>query len=70
MEFNVEQKIEAKNSKGISEAQLQEWVETFEYFDKNKNGSLDKLEFKSCLRSCGNYYYYFFFIIFFENVIK
>jgi len=53
MEYNTEQKIIAKNSSGVTEEQRNEWIETFDYFDKDHSGTLDYQEFKSCLRGCG-----------------
>jgi len=53
MEHSVEQKIIAKNSSGVTEEQKNEWVETFNYFDKDKSGFLEYKEFKTCLRGCG-----------------
>lgn len=35
----------------ITKQQLDEFRETFNHFDHNKNGSLDKLEFRACLAS-------------------
>jgi len=40
-------------SSGVSAEQMQEFRESFDHFDENKNGALDKLEFKACLSSMG-----------------
>ncbi|EDV21767.1 uncharacterized protein TRIADDRAFT_59818 [Trichoplax adhaerens] len=53
MQHNLEQQIEARNSSGVSEEQLNEFSTTFRHFDKDRSGKLDHAEFKSCLRSLG-----------------
>jgi len=52
-EFNLVQQINAKNSSGVSEAELRDWNETFDHFDRDHNQVLDYVEFKSCLRGVG-----------------
>jgi Ca2+-binding EF-hand superfamily protein len=50
----VEAQIQAQKESGsISSEQLQEFKETFNHFDSNKNGRLTKLEFKSCISGLG-----------------
>jgi Ca2+-binding EF-hand superfamily protein len=50
----VEAQIQAQKETGsVSSEQLQEFKETFNHFDQNKNGRLTKLEFKSCISGLG-----------------
>ncbi|CAK9301512.1 unnamed protein product [Gordionus sp. m RMFG-2023] len=49
----VENQILTRDSKGISQEQLNEFRMSFVHFDKNKNGMLDPKDFKSCLISLG-----------------
>eukprot|EP00118_Oscarella_pearsei_P025242 m.307813 g.307813 ORF g.307813 m.307813 type:complete len:2422 (+) comp42859_c0_seq1:216-7481(+) len=53
MQHYLEQQIQARNTTGVSEEQLQEFNQAFKHFDKDGSGKLDHLEFKSCLRSLG-----------------
>ncbi|EDQ91836.1 uncharacterized protein MONBRDRAFT_14504 [Monosiga brevicollis MX1] len=53
MQHNLEQQIQARNTTGVSEEQLQEFNETFRYFDKDSSGQLDHQELRSCLRTLG-----------------
>eukprot|EP00049_Salpingoeca_infusionum_P019358 m.361515 g.361515 ORF g.361515 m.361515 type:complete len:2425 (-) comp19658_c0_seq1:287-7561(-) len=53
MQHNLEQQIQEKNDKGVSQEQLKEFRDTFNYFDGDQSGYLDHQEFKSCLRSLG-----------------
>jgi Ca2+-binding EF-hand superfamily protein len=43
----------AKEAKGVTPEQLQEFKETFNHFDSTKRGQLSKLDFKSCLSGLG-----------------
>ena len=42
-----------RNTTGVSEEQIREINQTFNYFDRNKSGQLEYHEFKACLRSLG-----------------
>lgn len=49
----VEGQLLAQTKKGVPAEQIQEFKETFIYFDKDNSNTLDKLEFKACLASLG-----------------
>ncbi|CAG7835763.1 unnamed protein product [Allacma fusca] len=49
----VENQILTRDSKGITQDQLNEFRSSFNHFDKNRTGRLTKDEFKSCLVSLG-----------------
>ncbi|ODN04990.1 Alpha-actinin, sarcomeric, partial [Orchesella cincta] len=49
----VENQILTRDSKGITQEQLNEFRSSFNHFDKNRTGRLAKDEFKSCLVSLG-----------------
>jgi actinin alpha len=49
----VENQILTRDSKGITQEQLNEFRSSFNHFDKNRTGKLTKEEFKSCLVSLG-----------------
>merc|ERR1719341_2793213 len=49
----VENQILTRDSKGISQEQLNEFRGSFNHFDKNRTGKLNPDEFKSCLISLG-----------------
>jgi len=49
----VESQIAATGNTGISAEQLKEYKETFNHFDVDKDGNLNRLEFKSCLTTLG-----------------
>ncbi|XP_064403007.1 alpha-actinin-1-like [Halichondria panicea] len=49
----TQNQILIRDSKGLSEAQLQEYRQSFNHFDKDKSGQLDKNEFRACLLSLG-----------------
>jgi len=49
----VENQILTRDSKGISQEQLNEFRTSFNHFDKNRTGKLNPDEFKSCLISLG-----------------
>jgi len=49
----VESQIAATGTTGISAEQLKEYKDTFNHFDVDKDGSLNRLEFKSCLTTLG-----------------
>lgn len=51
--FQVENQILTRDSKGITQEQLTEFRSSFNHFDKNKTGRLAPEEFKSCLVSIG-----------------
>ncbi|KJE88866.1 hypothetical protein CAOG_08407 [Capsaspora owczarzaki ATCC 30864] len=53
MKYNVKQQIDARNNKGVTEAQLREFETTFNHFDRNKSGTLDYAEFRGCLIAQG-----------------
>ncbi|XP_065832776.1 alpha-actinin-like [Oscarella lobularis] len=50
---DIENQILTRDSKGISEEKMQELRQSFNHFDKDKSGKLDKNEFKACLLSIG-----------------
>ncbi|XP_028415774.1 alpha-actinin-like [Dendronephthya gigantea] len=49
----VENQILTRDSKGITEAQMKEFRDTFNHFDRDKSMSLEPHEFKMCLISLG-----------------
>jgi len=49
----VESQLAATGSTGISAEQLKEYKDTFNHFDIDKDGTLNRLEFKSCLTTLG-----------------
>lgn len=49
----VENQILTRDSKGITQEQLNEFRSSFNHFDKNRSGRLAPEEFKSCLVSLG-----------------
>lgn len=49
----VENQILTRDSKGITQDQLNEFRQSFNHFDKNRTGRLNPDEFKSCLVSLG-----------------
>lgn len=49
----IESQISAKAQTGVSAEQLNEFKQSFEHFDADKNGSLSRLEFKSALSGLG-----------------
>ncbi|XP_050427281.1 alpha-actinin, sarcomeric isoform X2 [Adelges cooleyi] len=49
----VENQILTRDSKGITQEQLNEFRASFNHFDKNRTGRLSPEEFKSCLVSIG-----------------
>lgn len=53
IQHSLEHQIQAKNTTGVSEEQIKEINQTFNYFDRNKSGQLEYHEFKACLRSLG-----------------
>jgi len=53
MKQQVDQLLQAKNASGVSEERLREIDKAFASFDKDRSGSLDILELKTCLRALG-----------------
>ncbi|KXJ17767.1 alpha-actinin-1 [Exaiptasia diaphana] len=49
----VENQILTRDSKGITEDQMNEFRASFNFFDKDENGKLEPNEFKQCLVSLG-----------------
>jgi len=49
----LQKEIISKTNSLVSPQQLAEFKEVFQHFDKDKNNSLSRLEFKSCLQSLG-----------------
>lgn len=49
----VENQILTRDSKGISNEQMEEFRKSFTHFDKSRNRQLDPKEFKACLVSLG-----------------
>eukprot|EP00118_Oscarella_pearsei_P024574 m.306337 g.306337 ORF g.306337 m.306337 type:complete len:880 (+) comp41163_c0_seq1:81-2720(+) len=50
---DIGNQILTRDTKGISEEKMQELRQSFNHFDKDKSGQLDKNEFKACLLSIG-----------------
>jgi len=50
---NLEQAILAQKSSNLSAEQIKDFQETFKYFDKDKDGKLNKLDFKATCNSLG-----------------
>jgi len=50
---NLEQAILAQKSSNLSAEQIKDFQETFKYFDKDKDGKLGKLDFKSTCNALG-----------------
>jgi len=49
----IQKEIIQKTGSRVSAEQLAEFREVFDHFDKDRRGSLNRLEFKSCLQSLG-----------------
>jgi len=49
----VDSQLAASSGTGISAEQLKEYKDTFNHFDVDKDGTLNRLEFKSCLTTLG-----------------
>jgi len=49
----VDAQLGASGNTGISAEQLKEYKDTFNHFDIDKDGTLNRLEFKSCLTTLG-----------------
>jgi len=49
----IQKEIIQKSGSRVSAEQLAEFKEVFDHFDKDRKGSLNRLEFKSCLQSLG-----------------
>lgn len=49
----IQKEILRQSNSSVSAEQLAEFKEVFEHFDKDRTGSLGRLEFKSCLQSLG-----------------
>jgi len=49
----VEAQLAASTGEGVSAAQIKEYKDTFNHFDVDKDGNLNRLEFKSCLTTLG-----------------
>jgi len=49
----LQKEILQKQGSKVSAEQLAEFREVFDHFDKDKSGTLGRLEFKSCLQSLG-----------------
>jgi len=50
---SVEAQIAAQGGSGISAEQMEEYKKTFYHFDEDCDGTLNRLEFKSCLSALG-----------------
>ncbi|KAM7054281.1 spectrin alpha chain, erythrocytic 1 isoform 1-T1 [Molossus nigricans] len=55
MQHHLEQQIQAKDTKGVSEETLKEFDTTYKHFDEHLTGRLSHKDFRSCLRGL-NYY--------------
>jgi len=49
----IEDRILQEKASDVSAEQLSEYRQAFEHFDKNKDNSMERLEFKACLASLG-----------------
>jgi len=49
----IAQEIENSKRSGLTEEQVREVNDNFDYFDKDKSGALDKREVRACLQSLG-----------------
>lgn len=49
----IQKQILAKKNTDVSADELKEFKECFDHFDKDKNGSLERLELDACLKSLG-----------------
>ena len=49
----IENQMLLRDSRGITEQQMQEYRSSFNHFDKDGSGQLDKNEFRACLLSLG-----------------
>jgi len=49
----IQNEIIKKSNSSVSAEQVAEFKEVFEHFDKDRTGTLSRLEFKSCLQSLG-----------------
>lgn len=47
----IEQQVQAEKAANVSDEQVEEFRKTFDHFDKDKSGTLNKIEFKACLAS-------------------
>jgi len=50
----IQESINAKNESQVPPERVAEFKQTFDHFDKNKNGVLSQLEFKGCLSAMGD----------------
>eukprot|EP00039_Didymoeca_costata_P018002 m.331716 g.331716 ORF g.331716 m.331716 type:complete len:894 (+) comp16784_c0_seq1:77-2758(+) len=50
---NIQNQILTRDSNNITDEQMQEFRQSFDHFDKDKSGQLDRLEFRGCLLSLG-----------------
>jgi actinin alpha len=50
----IQDAINAKNASQVPPERVAEFKQTFDHFDKNKNGVLSQLEFKGCLSAMGD----------------
>jgi Ca2+-binding EF-hand superfamily protein len=50
----IQDTINAKNASQIPPERVAEFKQTFDHFDKNRNGVLSQLEFKGCLSAMGD----------------
>jgi len=55
-QFLESQLAAANNKTGLTPEQINELKEAFKHFDKSGDGTLDKLEFRSCLQTLGQTY--------------
>lgn len=49
----TENQILIRDSKGLTEEQIKEYRQSFDHFDRDSSGQLDKNEYRSCLLSLG-----------------
>lgn len=50
---DIENQITVRDGSNISPEQMAEFKQSFDHFDKDKSGELDKMEFRGCLISLG-----------------
>jgi len=52
----IQNQLAASGQSNVTEDQINDFTETFKHFDKDHSNSLDKLEFRACLKTLGQDY--------------
>lgn len=50
---NINNQILTRDMSGLTDEQIQEYRQSYQHFDKDRSGRLDRLEFRACLVSTG-----------------